>query len=97
MNAPVLEKGPHASRVAARGAPHLAPPQRVTVVVEDRHDAASHRQASREDTRLGEEGRDPTEDRDREEEEAVWEEEAELPPKAPAEDPLGERRGHIRG
>ena len=67
----MLEKRPRASRVAARGAPRSAPPQRGPVVVEDRHDAASHRQASHEDTRLGAEGRDPTEDRDREEEEAV--------------------------
>ena len=59
---------------------------------EDRHDAASHRQASRKDTRLGAEGQDPTEDRDREEEEAVREEEAVLPSEAPAEDPLGECR-----
>ena len=65
-------------------------------MVEDRHDAASHRQASHEDTRLGEEGRYPMEDRDQEEEEAVREEEAELPPEAPAEDPLGERRGRSR-
>ena len=66
-------------------------------MVEDRHDAASHRQASRKDTRLGSEGQDPTEDRDREEEEADQEEEAELPPEAPAEDPLGERRRRSRG
>ena len=64
---------------------------------EDRHAAASHRQASREDTRLGAEGRDPTEDRDWEEEEAVREGEAVPPSEAPAEDPLGERRGRSRG
>ena len=67
------------------------------MVVEDRHDAASHRQASHDDTRLGAEAQDPTEDRDREEEETVREEEAELPPDAPAEDPLGERRGRSPG
>ena len=88
----MLEKQPRALRVATRGAPRLAPPQRGPVVVEDRHDTASHCQASHEDTRLGAEVRDLTEDRDREEEEAVREEEAELPPEAPAEDPLGERR-----
>ena len=70
------EKRPHASRVAARGAPRLAPPQRGLAVVEDRHDAASHRQASREDTHLEAEARDPTKDRDREEEEADRKEEA---------------------
>ena len=69
----------------------MAPPQRGPVVVEDRHDTASHRQASREDTRLGAEGRDPTEDRDQEEEEAVRKGEAVPPSEAPAEDPLGER------
>ena len=58
-------------------------------MVEDCHDAASHRQASRKDTRLGAEAPDPTEDRDREEEETDREEEAELPPEAPAEDTLG--------
>ena len=66
-------------------------------MVEDRQDAASHCQASREDTRLGTEARDPTEDQDREEEEAVREEEAELPPESPAEDLLGERGGRSRG
>ena len=75
----------------------LRPAMRGPVVVEDRHNTASHRQASREDTRLGAEGRDPTEDWDREEEEAVWEEEAEVPPEALAEEPLGVRRGCIRG
>ena len=74
----------------------MAPPRRGPAVVEDRRDAASHRLASREDTRLGAEAQDPTEDRDREEEEADQEEEAELPPEAPAEDPRGERRGHSR-
>ena len=66
-------------------------------MVEDRQDAASHCQASREDTRLGAEGRAPTEDQDREEEEAVREGEAVPPSEAPAEDPLGERRGRSRG
>ena len=93
----MLEKRPHTSRVAAQAAPRSAPLQRGPEVGEDRHAAASHRQASREDTRLGAEGRDPTEDRDREEEEAVREEEAVLPPEEPAEEPLGERRGRSRG
>ena len=69
----------------------MAPPQREPEVREDRHAAASHRQDSREDTRLGAKGQEPTEERDREEEEAVREEEAVLPSEAPAEDPLGER------
>ena len=75
----------------------MAPPQRGPVVVEDRHDAASHRQASREDTRLGAEGRAPTEDQDREEEEAVRQGEAVPPSEAPAEDPLGDRRWRSQG
>ena len=93
----MLEKRPHALRVAARGAPRSATLQQGPGVVEDRHDAASHSQALREDTRLGAEGREPTEDQDREEEEAVREEEAEVPPEALAEEPLGVRRGHSRG
>ena len=75
----------------------MAPPQRGPVVVEDRNNTASHRQASREDTRLGAEGREPTEDRDRKEEEVVQEEEAEVPPEALAEEPLGVRQGRSRG
>ena len=69
------------------------------VVVEDRHNTASHRQDSREDTRLGAEGQEPTEDRDRDrkEEEAVREEEAEVPPEALAEEPLGVRPGCSQG
>ena len=70
----------------ARGVPivslvaaSLAPAQQGPEVGEDRHAAAFHRQASRDDTRLGAEGRDHTENRDREEEEAVREGEA-VPP-----------------
>ena len=63
---------------------------------EDRHNVASHRQTSHENTRLGAEARDPTEGRDQEEEEVDWEEEADLPPEASTEDPLGERRGRSR-
>ena len=74
----------------------MAAPRRWLAVVEDCHDAASHRQTSHEDTRLGAEARDPTEGQDREEEEEDWEEEADLPPEASAEDPLGERRGRSR-
>ena len=72
----------------------MAPPRRRPAVVEDLHDAASHRQASRKDTCLGAEARDPTEGRAQEEEEADRKEEADLLPEASAEDPLGERRGH---
>ena len=75
----------------------MAQLQRGTEVGEDRHAVASHRQASCKDTRLGEAGRDPPEEWDREEEEAVREEEAVLPSEALAEDPLGERRGRSRG
>ena len=64
---------------------------------EDRHNAASHLQASYKDTRLGAEGREPTEDQKWEKEEAFQEEEAVLPPEAPSEDPLGERRGRSWG
>ena len=73
------EKRPRASRVAARGAPRSAPHQLRPAVVEDRHNAASHRQASRKDTCLGVEAWDPTEGRYQEEEEAKREEEADLP------------------
>ena len=76
------EKRPRVSRGAARGSPYSSPPRRQLAVVEDRHDAASHPQTSREDTCLGEEARDLTEVRDREEEEADREEEADLPPEA---------------
>ena len=75
----------------------MAPAQRGPEVGEVRHAAASHRQASREDTRLGAEGRDPTEDRVREEEEAVQEGEAVPPSEAPEEDPLGDRRWCSQG
>ena len=76
------EKRPCVSRGAARGAPRLAAPRRWLAVVEDCHDAASHRQTSHEDTRLGAEARDPTESRDLAEEEADQEEEADLPSEA---------------
>ena len=76
------EKRPCISRGAARGASRSAPPQRRPAVVEDRHDAASNRQTSREDTRLRAEARDLTEVQDRAEEEADREEEADLPPEA---------------
>ena len=90
------EKRPRVSRGASRGAPRSAPPRRRPAVVEDRHDVASHRQTSRKDTRLEAEARDPTEGRDRKEEEAYREEEADLPLESSAEDPRGERRGRSR-
>ena len=80
--APIPEKRPRVSRGAARGASRSALPQRRPSVVEDRHDAASHRQTSRKDTHLGAEAQDPTEGWDRAEEEADQEEEADLPPEA---------------
>ena len=60
-------------------------------MVEDRHNAASHCQASHGDTRLGAEFRDPeTEETAWAEEEADRVEESDPPPETKAEDPLGE-------
>ena len=60
-------------------------------MVEDRHNAASHRQAYHGDTSLGAEFRDPgTEETSRVVEEADRVEEADPPLETEAYDPLGE-------